>query len=414
MKAQSSFLSFFGWCFATVAFLLVSCVGSGGTATGPKADTLRVGWEGAGFWPPAAAIKDSGASPQLIKYVDGHLVVQDMYTLVNGTQSYRLFERALGNANWDSIALPTGVSFDIGWMVDSPYVYLGAAYQAKLFRYNIQQNEWKELPISLADSVQTGRGWFPKQPDAPYWVPFVLKYHDSLMVSIAAFGNSVALQLPRLNIWGMMEGGVWKGVLDSLNETDNFADVQEFHSKLYGATYMSGVFRLSSQRIWQKLPPPDYIVFQGDSSALGRSRSLEVMGDNLYVAYLGGAVYRWNETAQSWTNIAQCDSGRICYPKPYDNIALTHYKDRLIAAGISMPIPVWYNDTTGQWNYLSRETWQAAFPSKNDYTGPTYDMVVVGDTLYVAHERGILKLDLADSAVWTADTTDTRLEIVNP
>ena len=78
------------------------------------------------------------------------------------------------------------------------------------------------------------------------------------------------------------------------------------------------------------------------------------------------------------------------------------YNGHILAAGTYTP--AWLNDSTGLWTYLSQETWCDGF--SGSCGGTIYDLAVVGDTLFAASYDGILKLNLADSTVWTADTTD--------
>jgi hypothetical protein len=364
---------------------------------------------GDNFFPSEDAIGDSGASPQTIKYVDGHLIMQDSYH--KGGRAYRIFTRKIGEPDWDSLINPFGIgAFSIGWSVDSEYVYLGAIDAPRAIKYKVESKEWRELPITLSGPIQTRKGLFSAL-DSPYSIPTVFRVKDSLLITVGAYGNAENLAKPAVNLWGSLAGGTWSGQPDSLAEVDNIADIQDYHGNIYAASYSNGVWRLGANRMWERLPPPDYIIWQGDSTPFVRPRAIEVVNDRMYVSFLGGSVFRYDDVTNSWTDVAKCDSGYVCYPKPNDNMALTQYKGRLIASGMTVPVPVWYNDTTGVWTWLSYETWMRAFPT-SDYYGPTYDMAVAGDTLYVAHENGIVKLNLADPAVWTADTTDaTTIEV---
>ena len=391
-----------------LSMALVGCPDKG-TTPGEKTELRRIGWMGDNFFPSEDAIGDSGASPQTIKYVDGHLIMQDSYH--KGGRAYRIFSRKIGETGWENISIPEGISYlDIGWIVDNSKAFFGAFGSPRLFELDVARKAWSEIQIRLTDSIQTRRGMFPKEPQTPYGIPFILKFHDSLMISMANIGEE-GYTFPEVNLWGSPPDTVWSAKIDSLSETDGWLDYQEFHDTLYVATFGHGVWRLGANRMWERLPPPDYIIWQGDSTPFVRPRAIEVVNDRMYVSFLGGSVFRYDDVTNSWTDVAKCDSGYVCYPKPNDNMALTQYKGRLIASGMTVPVPVWYNDTTGVWTWLSYETWMRAFPT-SDYYGPTYDMAVAGDTLYVAHENGIVKLNLADPAVWTADTTDaTTIEV---
>jgi len=393
-----------------MSIILFGCPEKGTNPPKSKTEIRRVGWTGDNYFPSKEAIRDSGASPSILKSVNGHLIMQDSYH--KGVDASRIFIRKIGEPDWEIIEPPDSVDFfGIGWIVDSENVYFGADKLPRLYKYELATSSWQEIPISIADSVVTQRGVFPKEPHSPYGIPCIANYHDSLVILIANSASD-GWTYPELNLWGVKEGGVWSGKRDSLSENDAWLDYKVFEDQLYVATYGKGVWRLLPDRTWEQLPPPDYITDQYDTTAILRPRALEVVNGNLYVSYLGwGHVYRYNKAKNTWTDVAQCDSGRVCYPKPRNNMTMTQYKGRLIAAGMEVPVPVWYNDTTGEWTWLSYETWKSAFPT-SDYLGPTYGMTVAGDTLYVAHENGMVKLNLADPAVWTADTTDaTTIEI---
>ena len=392
-----------------VALLFMGCPGST-SANGPKIQTVRVGWVGDHFFPSSSAIQDSGSSPQLLKTVPGYLVMQDM-RWIQGQEAYRFFIQKIGSTKWDTIPNPVGVqSFGVGWTVDSSFVYAGSINTPHLFQLDATTKTWTEIPISLADSVKTKRGIFSQVPHSPDGVPYVLRYNDSMLIQISDVASDGYLY-PELDLWGTSQGGLWNGTPDSMSENDAWLASRVYHGSLYVATYGHGVWRMGANRLWSQTAKTNVQQMPGGITGVmvyeTGPRAIEVVNDKMYVSFLGGHVYRYNDAVDTWTDVAACDSGTVCFPKPNNNMALTQYKGRLIAAGMDVPVPVWYNDTTGVWTWLSYETWRNAFPT-SDHTGPTYDMTVVGDTLYVAHEKGIVKLDLTDPAVWTADTTDAK------
>jgi len=364
---------------ALAALLFSSCESGGhGTDVNASADW---GWRSAGLTASGADLS-ANAGYQLITHVGNRLFVMDA-RLINNVRRYRIFTATQGNDKWDSLALPNGV-FPYSWLPDSPYVYVGPEAGGTLYRFDTRDFTWMDMKIGA---------------DAKYRVTGIGKFEGKLITSLASpttYDWPVYIQNTDTG-WSRLK----KGLADSL--LFNFHTGIEYHGTFYAATYDTGLWAWTpSDSQWRKIQDPNYAIPYMDSLTNRYPRSLSVFHDSLFVGYWNSGGIQKYLGNNLWARADSCisylynGSPQVPCNTPNDAYTMAQWNGHLMTSGTWSSIPVVYM-APGQpkgWALLGGDTWQGGI-------GDTYDMTVVGDTLYTASWKAVWKYPLSqlDSSV---------------
>jgi len=366
---------------ALAALLFASCV-SGSHSTDPGNSNPGWGWRSAGLTASSVDL-DSTAGYINITHVGNRLYVMDSRTLA-GVRKYRMYTSLQGTTVWDSLSLPNGLS-PYSWLPDSPYLYVGTEETGDVWKYDSRTSGWTDMNTG-ADSGFAVQG---------------LGMYEGGLVACLASPNKYTRPI----LWN--QAGNWV----NLNKSGQFPISRSFHSGLeyngtfYAATYDTGVWTWSpSDSVWQKLADP---VAQYESTVLTGKfpRALSVFHDSLYIGYFNLMGIQKIANGNTWVRADSClaymladgvNSNTNCN-SAVNVYALSTWNNHLISAGYYSSVPMVYMAPTQAkaWAALGADTWKGGTT--------TYDMTVVGDTLYTASWEAVWKYPLSqlDSSVKT-------------
>jgi len=363
---------------ATAALLFVSCV-SGGHSTDPNKTNPDWGWRSAGLTASSADL-GNGAGYQAIVHVGSHIFVMDARTL-KGSQACRIFSTLQGIQKWDTLQLPAGLVPN-ALIADSPYVYVGMSSKGAVWRYNAENSTWEDLKTGV-DSIYSIAG-------------FGL-YSGGVIASLASSQTSTRPVMHYKN-------GSWLNINQngSFPNDRSFLTGIEYHGTFYAATYDTGVWAWTpSDSMWRKVTDPPYGKPTLSSLYNGYPRSMSIFNDSLYVGYWNGGGLDRYLGENSWNREDSCinykSDGVSLSPcnSPVNIYASAIWNNHLIVSGYYSSIPVvdMAPAKPKGWSLLGGDTWKGGFT--------TYDMTVVGDTLYTASWEAVWKYPLSqlDSAV---------------
>jgi len=361
---------------ATAALLFVSCV-SGGHGTDPNKTNSDWGWRSAGLTASSTDL-DSNAGYINITHVGNRVFVMDS-RLVSGLRKYRIFTTLQGASSWDSLVLPNQLT-PYSWYPDSPSLYVGTEETGDVWKYNVNDKSWVDM--------NTGA-------DSGFAVQGLGMFEGGLVACLAS-----PYKYTRPILWNQSNKWIDINKTGQFPISRSFHTGIEYHGTFYAATYDTGVWAWTpSDSMWRKIQDPsspfDSAVHDGKFP-----RTMVVFNDSLYVGYynnngiqklLGNTWSRMDSCAvypSGGTKIANCAGPVHAYTSAIWN-------NHLIVSGYYSSIPVvdMAPAKPKGWSLLGGDTWKGGFT--------TYDMTVVGDTLYTASWEAVWKYPLSqlDSAV---------------
>jgi len=198
---------------------------------------------------------------------------------------------------------------------------------------------------------------------------------------------------------------------------------------LWAATWSNGLwYRVGSEPAWKRQLSPRLTWVLGPDSAIA-PRGLAWHSGALWVAYQTGDVVRMPQAKPPYQDFKNCRSVNgsygECKKTPINLYTALSYRDRLYVGGYYGAAPYVLDDRTGFLIPTEIAGW-----CWNDYAQcggkRTWDLVGLGDTLYSASSRYIMKIPLSevpsfqpsmmDQFHWSADTSwrDSVLRRNNP
>ena len=364
---------------ATAALLFVSCV-SGGHGTDPNKTNSDWGWRSAGLTASSVDLGNNSGY-QKITHVGNRLFVMDA-RWVNGRQRARMFTSMQGSSTWDTLWMPNGMTPE-SWLPADPFLYVGTDTLGQVWKYDTRTATWTDLKTN-ASSI--------------YMVQGLAMFQSNL---IAAFASPMTYNWP---IKLMDTTGNWKDINHdtTLASIKSFHTGIEYHGTFYAATYDTGVWAWTpSDSMWRKVTDPPYGKPTLSSLYNGYPRSMSIFNDSLYVGYWNGGGLDRYLGENSWNREDSCinykSDGVSLSPcnSPVNIYASAIWNNHLIVSGYYSSIPVvdMAPAKPKGWSLLGGDTWKGGFT--------TYDMTVVGDTLYTASWEAVWKYPLSqlDSAV---------------
>ena len=363
---------------ALAALLFSSCESGGhGTDVNASADW---GWRSAGLTASGADLS-ANAGYQKITHVGSMIFVMDS-RWVDNARRFRIFKSSQGSQSWDSLIMPTTAS-PYSWYPDSPYIYIGTQETGEVWKYDTRSFDWQNL--------HTGA-------DSGFAVVSISSFEGGIVASLA---SSIMNSRPVL----YLKNGTWSDInkLGQFPTSGSFHTGIEYHGTFYAATYDTGLWAWTpSDSQWRKIQDPNYAIPYMDSLTNRYPRSLSVFHDSLFVGYWNSGGIQKYLGNNLWARADSCisylynGSPQVPCNTPNDAYTMAQWNGHLMTSGTWSSIPVVYM-APGQpkgWALLGGDTWQGGI-------GDTYDMTVVGDTLYTASWKAVWKYPLSqlDSSV---------------
>lgn len=417
----------FGFCFLPI-FLLVlfACSESSTSSPDVPEDSAPFGWLDGDFTPVTDFSRGGGL--QKIAHSGDWIVLEDAWTgpvdsgdalFGNSTYTPRLFISKIGSDSWDTIKPPTKSNIK-SLYADSQGIYVGMYASAEVFEYSPSKKSWKQF--KLKDSLQAGE-W--------YSVYGIGRFQNRLIVSIAGYqriasdaNGKVASFVKWKNASGWEDVDASPRLYSSTAKDDFSTEPFHFHKgfewkgKFYAAT-IDGVWRLDATgSTWTKLPDvPKLLPFTRDY-ATNPTGDFVLHKNQLYVtSVLDETIFALNENESSWLQVDSLffdgdTAGTMLYSIRHNTpggqpLSLVSSGEHLFIAGNNPSIPMVYMGDYGEpygnipkgWRKVG--SWCAGLSRCLFAGGTTYSMDVVGDTLYVANWKNLLKfpLDKLDFAI---------------
>lgn len=291
------------------------------------------------------------------------------------------------------------------WYAEGDSVWIGTEKPGRL--YGCRISSWSCTDL--------------KSPDAD---SFDISYVGKLKGKLIA--NSVAGGVRSLWAWS---GGGWQDwsqgfPLDAIYRSLEIGDT------LWAATWSKGLwYRVGSEASWKKPPPPRSTWLVRQDSAFA-PRGLAWHHGALWVSDWTQEITRMPNGKPPYSGVTNClqdDNGPIggCRNPPLNPFALLSYRDRLFVGGYYGAAPYVLDETTGFWITTEIAGW--CWNEGSTCGGKrTWDLVGLGDTLYSASSRFIMKIPLSEvpgfqpslmaKFHWSSDTSwrDSVLRRNNP
>ena len=401
-----------------VAFVLLGCTDH--TSTGPveKKEERLYGWRWDDFKPVPDASKMFGGLREIYN-VGEWIVLMDDYYSSNAytspgkvTATPRIYASRIGSTQWDTLYSPEWIRYIYG---DSTGLYAGTQLSGKVLKYDFSRRLWDE--IYKLEFASTGF----------YNVYGIAVYKGFPVVCFAGYDDRADIRPETIKLFMKMQTDTgWVDITydyDSSKEYPfQFHKGVELNGKLYAISGARGVWRFDG--IWKRLariPYPDWATWvpSYDTSDIAmdivvHKQKLYVIGEKFSTNVLeyDEALDRWNpvdsvvetydESIDPNDPFADPYRGhRTFHNTPFRRYALASDGEHLFVAGDDPPWPAVYMGDYGLPYGNEEKGWRFV---KGNFcenlrclsTQATYDMEVVGDTLYLANWSGVLKFPLAD------------------
>jgi hypothetical protein len=334
------------------------------------------------------------------------------------TWAPRLFVSEIGSNHWDTVIPPTKAHIKTLY-ADSEGIYVGMYGSAEVFKYIPSEKTWQQF--KLKDSLNAGE-W--------YTVYGIGRFQGRLIVSVAGYRDSVSdanVDITAFVKWKSYSG--WGNVnvdprlhyqtgslSDSATVPFQFHKGIEWNGKFYAIT-MDNVWSLDAGgTAWTKLPNVPKLISRFASYWRKPIIDIVLHKEKLYIVDgIDNAIFEFDEISEAWQEVDSLyfqgdttDSDYLIYHNASDISAksLVSSGKHLFAAGEGNGIPYVYMGDYGEpYGNIPKGCRKVGSWCKNfnclEGGGTTYSMDVIGDTLYVANWKNLLKfpLDKLDSAI---------------
>jgi hypothetical protein len=361
-------------------YLLFFSIGCGFFSESTSSDKgSKAKWKSAGLQVDPQQANRDGSGFQKIIAVGEHLFVMNNLLKEGGNWDYRIFTTIHGSSDWDSLFLPERLS-PFSWTTDGTNLYVGTGATGQIFKYAPTSKEWSE--------IQTGI----KGP----WSVLGLSYFNNGLLRHATKPADSISQISFMNF----DDSNWNEIVAQSDtgqiNWEGFIRTVEHQGALYMTTWGHGLWKWSGgENPIEQLPLPEAFMSNSTREYSSMPRGLTVFEDRVTTGFQYiGRIRQWLGT--DWTELDSCIAyyPDVPYPgvhrncnTPYSTHALVNWDDKLIAAGIRGGTPMLYTGAS------EAKGWRAIAPDSYD-DSETWDMVVVGNTLYAAGWTTIWKFDL--------------------
>ncbi|MBK8800976.1 MAG: hypothetical protein IPN71_02765 [Fibrobacteres bacterium] len=273
--------------------------------------------------------------------------------------------------------------------------------------YKCRITNWACVDLKLPD------------PDSMH-VGYVGKFKDNIVVSSDAYKVR--------SIWWLNQG-TWKDWSQGFPIDGTIYRTLEIGDTLWAATWSNGLwYRVASEASWKRQPSPRRTWVLGPDSATA-PRGIAWHSGALWVAYQSKDIIRMPNAKPPYQTSSNCLSKDglygDCKNPPVNIYSILSYRDRLFVGGYYGAAPYVLDERTGFWITTEIAGWCW---NDNAQCGGTrtWDLVGLGDTLYSASSRYIMKIPLAEvpgfqpsmmaQFHWSSDTSwrDSVLRRNNP
>ncbi len=375
------------------------------------------GWRKGDFIPELHDSKMYGGLKS-IYHVNDRIVLVDNYWSSNqysslGSVTYtpRVFASKIGSTHWDTLVSSEWIRYVYG---DSTGLYAGTQLSGKVLKYDFERCSWNEIYALPFDSI----GY--------YNVYGIAIYQGRPVVCFAGYEDSTDRRSEVIKIaFKMQTDAGWVDVTydyDSSKEYPmQFHKGVELNGKLYTISGDRGMWRYDgSWKRMAKIPIPswatwvpvydtsdialDIVVHKGKIYVIGEKTSSNVLEyDETLDLWnpIDSVIETYDETIDTTDPYADPYRGHMTYHNtPFKRFSLASDGKHLFIAG-SDPWPSVYMGDYGTPYKNEEKGWRKVYGNFcPNYIclshGSSYDMVTIGDTLYVANETALLKFPLKD------------------
>lgn len=318
----------------------------------------------------------------------------------------RIFSSQIGLTEWELLSSTEWIRCIYG---DSSGLYAGTQFSGQILRYDFEENSWTDL---LLPQLST-QGYFN--------VYGIASYKGKIVASLAGFEDSTNRSMDKIKIYiGLYADSEWVDITpfyDSAKEYPlQFHKGIEFNDALYVISGERGVWKYDGS--WSRLPRLPYQswatwvpandtgdIAMGIAVHKGKLYALAEKSATSVLEY-DEAGNRWNpvdsviETYDATIDTTDPDRGHRTYHNtPSRKHALVSDGEHLFVAGSGVPAVYMgdygapYGNEPKGWRSV-RAGWCVNLRCLS--SEDSYGMDIVGDTLYLANWKGLLKFPLAD------------------
>ena len=414
-----------------VALFLFACTDK--TSSGPenREDERLYGWRWDDFKPVPDPSKMYGGLRRIF-HVNGWIVLRDDYYSSNEytspgkiTTTPRVFASKIGSTQWDTLSSSEWIRYIYG---DSTGLYAGTQLSGKVLKYDFEKKSWVDLYT------------LPFDPKGAFDIYGITTYRGKPVVCIAGYADNADRRDDNIVLFMKMQTDTgWVDITydyDSSKEYPfQFHKGVELNGKLYAISGARGVWRYDGS--WtqlSKIPYPAWATWATEEEISEQIMDIVVHKGKIYVIgeKFSTNVLEYDEALDRWNPVdsvietydesidpndpfADPNRGhRTFHNTPSRRYTLASDGEHLFVAGDNPSLPAVYMGDYGSPYGNEEKGWRLIKGNWCDdwkciANDVTYDMIAVGDTLYLANWEGILKFPLVDldSAIAKEDSYPT-------
>lgn len=353
------------WCAALLAAALAGC---GEKTAGPVAPIK--GWRSAGLEAAGRGFGDE----------QWEKIASSGERLIAMNSLGGLFVSAAYSGGWSKIPWANpGTPYEITVLRDT--LWVGTEKPGRLYAARIGDWSWRPMPLDITDS---------------FTVYGLQAFRDSLVVMAAKYLER-HIYLRSAGGWIPWDSGF------PMASTARMLDVGD---TLWSATWESGLwYRVWGESSWKKLPAPWMTDWWDKRDSLHTPRGLAWHDGSLWLGDWLNELSRapgGHPPYQGYRNCAGgTDNGVGCKEIPLNIYTVLSYRGHLFVSGHFPASGFVWDDSSGFFLPMA-EGW--CWNDLVDCGGlQTRDLVGLGDTLYAAASRFIMKFPLSDLPVFTKE-----------
>lgn len=283
------------------------------------------------------------------------------------------------SAGWEKMAWPyAGTPYS--WYAEGDSVWIGTEKPGRLYGCAVSSWVCRDMKPPIPDSLM---------------VDHIRKYQGNLVVFATAYKTRFA---------ATFRGGAWDNSLSNGFPIDAPYRTFAMGDTLWAGTWESGLwYRVASESAWTRQRAPRMTWYSKAVDSVVWPRGLAWHHGALWVADWSGEVTRMPGGRAPYVGVSNCPNNASgCRSQPSINYALLSYRDRLYLGGYNGAAPYVLDEATGFWITTEIAGWCW---SDGDVCGGkrTWDLVGLGDTLYSASSRFIMKIPLAEIPTFSPD-----------
>lgn len=406
-------------CVFLLALLLFACFDESSVtqAYREKEYDPDFGWRKGDFIPVLDESKSFGGLKSIYHVGDRIVLVDDYWSsneytsLEPGTNTPRVFASKIGSTHWDALVSSEWIRYVYG---DSTGLYAGTQLSGKVLKYDFDRSTWDVIYAHPFDSLGL------------YNVYGIAIYQGRPVVCLAGFEDRTDKRNETIKLAMKMQTDTgWVDITynyDSPKENPmQFHKGVELNGKLYTISGARGMWRYDGS--WKKMakyPYPSWATWLDENDTTEGIMDIVVHKNKIYVIgqYSSTSILEYDESLDLWNPIdsvietydetidttdpfADPYRGHRVYKSgPFNRFSLAPDGKHLFVAG-SNAAPYVYMGDYGEPYGNEEKGWRWVFGNLCSHLSclvrdASFDMVAVGDTLYVANWEALLKFPLKD------------------